>query len=166
MVQVNNGYEHCECPVGSGGSFCKHICAIHYNGFIIKNIPILSTENRITLGNLAVGNNFDSSFMTPMETTDDATTSMVEKSNDLGASTTKNLHTVVTEMPDNFSFSDQNELDVQTNINLEIDQLQVNMNRITSLAQNNGNLMVLKNLRQFNKLLDTINTVSDFTDIF
>jgi len=168
MVQVNNGYEHCECPAGSGGSFCKHICAIHYNGFIIENIPILSTEDRITLGNLAVGNNFDPSFMTPMENIDDATTSMLQKSNELdySASTTTNLHIVTTENPDPFSSSDQNESDIQNKVTLEIDQLQVNMNRITSLAQNNVNLMVLKNLRQFNKLLGTINTVSDFPDIF
>lgn len=168
MVQVNNGYEHCECPAGSGGSFCKHICAIHYNGFIIENIPILSTEDRITLGNLAVGNNFDPSFMTPMENIDDATTSMVQKSNELdySASTTTNLHIVTTENPDPFSSSDQNESDIQNKVTLEIEQLQVNMNRITSLAQNNVNLMVLKNLRQFNKLLGTINTVSDFPDIF
>jgi len=48
--------------------------------------------------------------MIPMETTDDATTSMVPKFNDLGysASTTTNLHTEITEKPDNFSFSDQN----------------------------------------------------------
>jgi len=168
MVQVNNGYEHCECAVGRGGSFCKHICAIHYNGFIIENIPILSTENRITLGNLAVGNNFDPYFMTPMETTDNATTSMVQKFNDLdySASNTTNFRTVNTENPGNFSFSDQNESDIQTNVTLEIDQLQENINRITCLAQNNVNFMVLKNLRQLNKLLGTMNTVSDFPDIF
>lgn len=83
MVQVNNGYKHCECPVGSGGSFCKHICAIHYNGFIIENIPILSTRDRITLENLTVGNNFDLTFMEPMEISDDTTTSIICKSDDL-----------------------------------------------------------------------------------
>lgn len=64
-VLLINEYE-C-CPTGIGGKFCKHICAVHSNGFLVENTPILTTKNRIELGNLAVGNLFDPTFMEPME---------------------------------------------------------------------------------------------------
>lgn len=145
-----------------------YIYAIHYNGFIIENIPILSTRDRITLKNLTVGNNFDLTFMEPMEISDDATTSIICKSDDLDHSASNINSQCYRKIRKCLIHwrkwtKDQN---IKTNISLEIDKLQVNMNRITSLAQNNMNIMVLKNLKQFNKLLGTINTVSDFPDIF
>jgi len=54
-VFIKNDYEFCDCPAGQCGSFCKHICAVHLNGYATMNCPVLTTTDRIKLGLLAVG---------------------------------------------------------------------------------------------------------------
>jgi len=71
VVKVYDGFEHCECAFGQGGKFCKHICALHLNGFSIENTINLSTKHRIELGNIAIGKDFDHTFMEPMDLVQD-----------------------------------------------------------------------------------------------
>jgi len=37
-VFIKDDYEFCDCPAGQCGSFCKHIYAVHLNGYIQQKI--------------------------------------------------------------------------------------------------------------------------------
>ncbi|KAL5243515.1 hypothetical protein ACI65C_010925 [Semiaphis heraclei] len=50
-----------------GGRFCKHICAAHIYGDTVNNLPNLTDNDRIEIGTLAVGNNFDHTFLHKMD---------------------------------------------------------------------------------------------------
>jgi hypothetical protein len=172
-VIVYDGYEYCECPAGIGGAFCKHICAIHYNGFIVENMPILTITNRIQLGNLAVGNTFDPTFLEPMESPEP-----LENINSGNLSHTLNSQFNLNQPLCNEDEDKDNEinnisviqndcLDIPNEVTTEISVLQNNIDTIKNLVENNqSNSMVLKNMKQFNKILGNIKTVSDFTDLF
>lgn len=166
---VCDGYEYCECPAGIGGTSCKHICAIYSNGFIVENIPTLTTKNRIQLGNLAVGNTFDHAFMEPMETPQNIDyDNLMDKPNSQLTSNNKlyneDNHN---ENIENQLVNSNDHLDVSNEVAKEINVLQNNIDTIKNLVSDNqNNIMVLKNMKQFNKLLGNIKSVSDFTDIF
>jgi len=167
-VLLLNGYEYCDCPAGIGGKFCKHICAIHSNGFLVENIPILTTKNRIELGNLAVGNSFDPTFLEPMEDNIEIEVSINTLNNTCPRLNSSEDMTLIDENCRSIDFENQCDFNELPNkVAMEINSLQNNFDRIKDLAQNNGNnTIILKNLKLFNKMLGGINTVSDLTDVF
>jgi len=44
-VFIKDDYEFCDCPAGQCGSLCKHICAVHLNGYTTVNCPVLTTTD-------------------------------------------------------------------------------------------------------------------------
>lgn len=54
--------------------------------------------------------------------------------------------------------------DYEQHLNLEINVLQNNIDRIRNMAQSNPNSLMLKNIKQFNKQLEKIISLSDLVD--
>ncbi|CAI6366640.1 unnamed protein product [Macrosiphum euphorbiae] len=52
----------------------------------------------------------------------------------------------------------------EQHLNLEINVLQNNIDRIKNIAQSNPNSLMLKNIKQFNKQLEKITSLSDLVD--
>ncbi|KAE9531995.1 hypothetical protein AGLY_010197 [Aphis glycines] len=68
--EINSSSGNNFCTViytGQGGRFCKHICAVHLFGDTVNNLPNLTNNDRIEIGTLAVGNNFDHTFLHKMD---------------------------------------------------------------------------------------------------
>lgn len=166
-VKIYDGFEHCECAFGQGGTFCKHICAIHLNGFSIENVIHLSTKHRIELGNLAIGKDFDHTFMEPMDLVQDIVSSNSSKEKETfeeNKSTFFNSMLPIDESINEHETKNIENNDYEQNLNLEINVLQNNIDRIKDLAQSNPNNLMLKNMKQLNKQLEKITSLSDLTD--
>ncbi|XP_029347795.1 uncharacterized protein LOC115034623 [Acyrthosiphon pisum] len=168
-VKVYDGFEHCECAFGQGGKFCKHICAIQLNGFNIENVVNLSTKHRIELGNLAIGKDFDHTFMEPMDLANDIVStnnSKRKKTSEENMSTFFNSMLPTDESNSITEHETQNmeNNDHEQHLNLEINVLQNNIDRIKNIAQSNPNSLMLKNIKQFNKQLEKITSLSDLVD--
>ncbi|XP_064478277.1 uncharacterized protein LOC135391772 [Ornithodoros turicata] len=56
--EVNSEVGLCSCPAGSQGAFCKHQALVHkIHGGMFPNAPVLSSEDRMELGRIALGDN-------------------------------------------------------------------------------------------------------------
>ena len=65
----------CSCYSGQQGGFCKHQAAVHIKfGKSFPNCPLLSADDKISLGIIATGEDFKMppSFFAPMSETDTA----------------------------------------------------------------------------------------------
>lgn len=129
-VKVYDGFEHCECAFGQGGKFCKHICAIQLNGFNIDNVVNLSTKHRIELGYLAIGKDFNHTFLETMDLAND----IVSTNNSKEKKTSEeNVSTFFYSMlPTDESITEHETQNMENNdneqhLNLEINVLQNNI---------------------------------------
>lgn len=163
-VRSLENYEFCDCPAGQGGAFCKHICAVHLNGFVVQNNPHLSFSDHVQLGELAVGKDFDSSFLQSMDIDNVGniefdTTSYISRgasTNTAEFSSSANCNPVELE--------DQS--DTSEKIKSELIVLQSEIDRIKQMAdENSKDPYLLKHLKKLNKNLKSITTVTSFVNV-
>lgn len=161
----------CDCAFGQGGRFCKHICAVHLFGDTVSNLPNLTDSDRIQIGTLAVGNNFDHTFlhkmdMDTMETeTECATLNNKENNSDnfnFHSSMQKCNMEIVVENDSNIN--NDNAL-TNSEMDIELELLTKNINNIKQIAKNNNNKFVLNKIKLLNKQLSEITTVSELSEI-
>ena len=62
LYTVDIAIEQCDCPEGSSGKFCKHLCAVYNSGVNLLNTPMLLFQGRVELATLALGNTIDKNF--------------------------------------------------------------------------------------------------------
>lgn len=72
MYTVNVKLEQCDCPAGTGGQFCKHLCAVYKSGVNLITTPHLLFQDRVEFATLAMGNNVNSSFFMNMDLNSDS----------------------------------------------------------------------------------------------
>lgn len=57
-VNFKDGFTCCDCFSGSGGAYCKHICAVEQNaGVLTESAPVLTPDDKVTLAYIALGTN-------------------------------------------------------------------------------------------------------------
>ena len=163
-VRSLENYEFCDCPAGEGGAFCKHICAVHLNRFVVQNNPHLSFTDHVQLGELAVGKDFDSSFLQSMNIDN-----VVNVEFDTANYTSRGTSTTTAEF---FSGAKSNPVELEDqsntseNMKSELIVLQGEIDRIKQMVdENSKDPYLLKNLKKFNKNLKSITTVTPFVNV-
>lgn len=83
---VNAKIAFCNCPSGTGGKFCKHLCAVEQKfGILFKTSPILRVYDRIQLAKLAVGHSAPEEFYKNMDSNVTDLESPVQSSHSVAA---------------------------------------------------------------------------------
>ncbi|KAK9730039.1 hypothetical protein QE152_g15536 [Popillia japonica] len=72
MYTVNVMLEQRDCPAGTGGQFCKHLCAVYKSGVNLITTPHSLFQDRVEFATLAMGNNVNSSFFMNMDLNSDS----------------------------------------------------------------------------------------------
>ncbi|KAE9522113.1 hypothetical protein AGLY_017501 [Aphis glycines] len=163
-VRSLENYEFCDCPAGQGGAFCKHICAIHLNGFVVQNNPHLSFSDHDQLGELAVGKNFDSSFLQSMDIDNVGNIEF-----DTTSYTSRGASTTTAEFSSSANCNPvelEDQSDTLEKIKSELIVLQGLIDRIKQMAdENSKDPYLLKHLKKLNKNLKNITTVTSFVNV-
>jgi len=167
-VFIKDDYEFCDCPAGQCGSFCKHICAVHLNGYSTVNCPVLTTTDRIQLGILAVGEEFDYSFFNKMNKEHED--HIIQEQLNL----TEARSEFISSMNEgneacNSSFQKTSTSEVDATLGViidsEIQKFQANMDNIKCLVEKNKNdKFVIKNFKNINNYLSRITSVEQLSE--
>lgn len=60
----------CDCPSGTSGKFCKHLCAVQEQcKVVLKNTPLLTSNDKRELAELALGASAPLNFFDSMDVT-------------------------------------------------------------------------------------------------
>jgi hypothetical protein len=129
----------------------------------------LTDNDRIEIGTLAVGNNFDHTFLHKMdmdtmktEVETDCTTLNNKENNNLDNLNFYNSihkHNMEIGVENDSNINNDNETDI------ELELLTKNINNIKQIAKNNNNPFVLNKIKLLNKKLSVITTVSELSEV-
>lgn len=175
-VNFKNDYQYYGCPAGQGGAYCKHICAIYLSNYAVSNSPKLSYANRVSLATLAIGKNFDYDFLKNMDFENNSETSMLLNSNQCSdyinseINTENEIEIENTNLTENSAIFTEDSCNLSINMELELESLQSEIDRIKALASEHYNskfaLKSIKNLKNHFQRITSISNLAEVTNHF
>lgn len=159
-VNFKDGFTCCDCFSGSGGAYCKHICAVEQNsGVLTESAPVLTPDDKVTLAYIALGTNTPKrNFFTFMRQNVDVEQSNVE----CDAGPVVDTPSVNMNMGVNNSAGDGESVCFTPITN----SLKSQFDRILGLTEKNINSDNQNIVVKFVKSLERITTVSQLTNFY
>ncbi|KAJ8985439.1 hypothetical protein NQ317_017071 [Molorchus minor] len=148
---VNAKIAFCDCPSGTGGKFCKHLCAVEQKfGILFKTSPVLSVHDRIQLAKLAVGHSAPEEFYKNMDSNTTDLENSFQSTNSVPAKV--ELATAID--------LQVNAEESESRFKKEIIRMRCEFNRITSTLETNQSPEATLSIIKFNALMNNLKTPS------
>lgn len=148
----------CDCPYGSSGKFCKHLCAVQEKcGIVFKNAPLLTSNDKKMLAKLSLGYDVSEDFFENMDANfkecdiKDDNTNKEESHRELSSIT-------ITQTEDG-EVMDKKHLSA-------IEELNLNFTRLTEMASENRSVDLTNSIIKLNATLNKIKTPSQLATFF
>lgn len=175
LYTVDVTLEHCDCPAGTGGTFCKHLCAVYNSGVNLITTPHLLFQDKIELASLALGNNdVNSSFFMSMDMNSN---SLPEGRKDFNKPMQSVPNANNSNEPDGENNMDSSKESTQilvencmddnitTEYTAELKALEENLKKLQKFAEAHPSKYMLQNIRELNAKINNIENEQGFYDI-
>lgn len=157
LYTVNAKIAFCDCPSGTGGKFCKHLCAVEQKfGILFKTSPVLTVHDRIQLAKLAVGYSAPEEFYKNMDSNVTDLENSVLSSNAVTAETSSVAEVELATVVD----LQVNAEESKSRFKEEMIKMRCEFSRITSTLEANQSPEATLSIIKFNAILNKIKTPS------